>query len=138
MSSQKPLGLSVKVLVTDTSGRCLVLKRSTASKGNPGKWDFAGGKVDPGEALDAAAKREVLEETGLEITIGRVLGTAESESPGKRIAYLILEGTATSDEVRLSEEHDEFAWLEPMELRDIDLVSQFHAFVQKLQEPASD
>ena len=92
------------MLVGDDQGRCLILKRSMASKGNPGKWDFPGGKVDAGEALDQAARREVLEETGLEIEIGRVLGAAESESPANRIAYLILEGRVLSGEVRLSEE----------------------------------
>jgi len=128
MTSRKPLALSVKVLVFDNEGRCLVLKRSMASKGNPGKWDFPGGKVDPGETLDEAARREVLEETGLEITIGRVLGAAESESPTSRIAYLILEGHFVSGEVRLSEEHEEFAWVAPEDLHEYDLVSQLRAF----------
>lgn len=117
--------LSLKVLVTDDQGRCLVLRRSMASKGNPGKWDVPGGKADPGEALDEAARREVLEETGLEVAIGRVLGAAESESPVSRVAYLILEGIASPGEVRLSEEHEEFAWVAPSDLMNLDMVRQF-------------
>lgn len=133
MTDQKPLRLSVKVLVFDGEGRCLLLKRSMASKGNPGKWDFPGGKVDRGEALEDAAKREVLEETGLDIEIGCVLGNAESESPTNRIAYQILEAHSASCEVRLSDEHEEYTWVQPQELSQIDLVEQFRSFVLSLQ-----
>lgn len=130
--SSKPLLLSVKVVVFDSEGRCLVLQRSMASKGNPGKWDFPGGKVDAGEALDDAARREVLEETGLEIEIGRVTGAAESESPTNRIAYLIVEGRVIAGDVRLSDEHEGFAWVRPDELPPIDLVQQFRRLANEL------
>ena len=72
----KPLALSVKVVVRDVSGRCLLLKRSLRSKGNPGKWDLPGGKVDPGENFTQGILREVAEETGL--TIYRLAGTTLS------------------------------------------------------------
>lgn len=128
----KPLSQSVKVIVFHMDGRCLVLKRSMASKGNPGKWDFPGGKIDPGEVPEEAAKREAREETGLQIETGRVLGSAESESPANRIAYVILEGHALSREVRLSDEHESYAWVEPGQLSEIDLVPQFRAFALSL------
>lgn len=129
----RPLRLSVKVLIRDGQGRCLLLKRSMTSKGNPGKWDLPGGKAGVGETLDEAARREVIEETGLRIEIGRVLGAAESESPIARIAYLILEGRALSGEIRLSKEHEEFAWVTPNSLGKLDLVRQFREFMDSLK-----
>jgi len=39
-------GLAVRVLLTDQDGKILILKRSTDSKTNPGKWELPGGKVD--------------------------------------------------------------------------------------------
>lgn len=78
---RKPLRLSAKIVIQDKDDRCLMLKRSMSSKGNPGKWDLPGGKIDAGESFDGALLREVFEETGLTISIQRVAGTAESELP---------------------------------------------------------
>jgi len=130
----KPLKLSVKIVVRDEAGRCLLLRRSLSSKGNPGKWDFPGGKIDPGESFDEALLREVAEETGLTISILGVAGTAESEAPAARVVYLILEGRVESGEVRLSEEHDDHAWVDPRYLPDMDLAVQFLPFARAYSE----
>jgi len=130
--SSNPFSLSVKVLIHDEQGRCLVLRRSSASSHNAMKWDFPGGKTDPGESLDAAARRETLEETGLEIELTRVAGAGESESNKNRIAYLFLEARIVRGKIRLSSEHDAYAWLSPDELASADLCPQFHEFVRSL------
>jgi 8-oxo-dGTP diphosphatase len=126
----KPFGLSAKVIIHDDSGRCLLLKRSLSSKGNPGKWDLPGGKVDSAETFEHALLREVAEETGLSISLGRVLGAAESESPTKRVAYLILEGHLESGQVCLSNEHSDFAWVGCQELASVDMAEQFRSFLK--------
>ena len=125
----KPFALSVKVLICDAEGRCLLLKRSMASKNNKGKWDLPGGKVDAGEAFDEALRREVAEETGLEVSLERVLGAAESDAPERRVAYLILEARVASGRVRLSEEHTEFVWVDRAALPSQDVCPQFRPFV---------
>ena len=94
--SRKPFRLSAKVVVRDERGRCLLLKRAMSSKGNPGKWDLPEGRVDAGESFSQALLGEVVEETGLTISVQRVLGTAESESPTMKVMYLILEGRLES------------------------------------------
>lgn len=126
----KPFALSAKVLVRDLEGRCLLLKRSMTSKGNPGKWDLPGGKVDAGENLEQGLLREVTEETGLTISLQRVLGAAESESPTKKVAYIILEGFVEMGQVRLSSEHDDYAWVERQDLVRIDIAEQFRPFLK--------
>jgi len=130
----KPLVLSVKVVIRDASGRCLLLKRSLRSKGNPGKWDLPGGKVDPGENFTQGILREVAEETGLTISIQRVGGVAESESPTNKVVYLILEGRLESGQVQLSSEHDEYVWVNRWELPKMELADQFRAFAQAYSE----
>jgi len=126
----KLFSLSAKVVVRDEKGRCLLLKRSMSSKGNPGKWDLPGGKVDVGENLEQGLLREVAEETGLTVSLQSVLGAAESESPTKRVAYLIFEGSVESGRVHLSDEHDDFTWVERQGLAAMDLADQFRKFAQ--------
>lgn len=128
----KPFALSVKALVLDEQGRCLILRRSASSKNNAGKWDFPGGKVDSGEAFDIALRREIQEETGLSVELARVLGAAESPLPDRTVAYLMMEARVTGGQVQLSEEHDGHKWVEPERLVEQDICPQFRAFMRNL------
>jgi mutator protein MutT len=66
--------LLIAVAVVEDAGRFLIGLRLP---GGPlaGYWEFPGGKVQPGETPPAAAARECLEETGLEVSIGPALAT---------------------------------------------------------------
>jgi len=57
----------VAAVIQDKEGRILVSQRSLNSKLYPGKWQVPGGKVEKGENHLDALKREVKEETDLEI-----------------------------------------------------------------------
>jgi 8-oxo-dGTP diphosphatase len=120
--------LSVKVAIIDKDARCLLVKRSQESKGNPGKWELPGGKVGSGEDFDRALIREVLEETGLSISLSRLICCCEHELAAHKIAYLIMEGQLKSGSVRLSDEHQDFAWVAKRDLPRIDLVAQLKEF----------
>ena len=126
----QPFALSMKVVIRDMAGRCLVIQRSAASKNNAGKWDFPGGKVDPGERFDQALAREVLEETGLTVELTGLAGSAQSQAPGRMVVYLIMEARLVAGEVRLSDEHSAFRWVEPSELLTVDLCPQFRIFAE--------
>jgi 8-oxo-dGTP diphosphatase len=128
--ADKPFALSIKVVVRDHDGRCLLIRRSMESKANRGKWDLPGGKVDAGESFDKALLREVAEETGITISLQRVLGAAQSESPSNRVVYLIMEARLEAGQVRLSHEHIDSAWVEPAALPAMDVCDQFRPFVQ--------
>jgi 8-oxo-dGTP diphosphatase len=57
---------------------------------NPGKglWSIPGGRIEPGESDEQAVVREVREETGLDVTCGRLLGTLER--PGLADATIVI------------------------------------------------
>ncbi|MBN1539349.1 MAG: NUDIX domain-containing protein [Candidatus Thermoplasmatota archaeon] len=130
----KPFRLSVKVVILNDEGKLLLIKRSMSSKGNPGKWDFPGGKVDTGETFDEGLLREVFEETRLKISIERPLYVTESESPVSRVVYLFMEGKLKEGEVSLSEEHEDHTWVVRAELSKMDLATQFIEFGRKYQD----
>ncbi len=126
--SHRLFSLSVKVVIRNKSGECLLLKRSMRSVSNPGKWEFPGGKVDRGEILGNAIIRETTEETGLTIALDRVAGSAESEFREWRVAHLILEGHLVSGNVILSDEHDDYQWIPIAKLAGMDMPEHFKAF----------
>ncbi len=128
--TRKNFALSVKVVVLDDRNRCLLLRRSPGSGFNAGKWDLPGGKVDAGETFDEALVREVEEETGLHIALERVAGSAQSETPDRMVAYMIMRGRVLSGEMKLSSEHDQFAWVAGTELASVDLCPQFRSFAE--------
>jgi 8-oxo-dGTP diphosphatase len=135
--AQKHFALCVKVVVRDSAGKCLVVKRSAKSRGNPGRWEFPGGKIDPGESFDVSLMREVQEETALRISLLRALGIAQSELPERHMVHLIMEASLDSGEVVLSEEHEGYAWVEPHELANLDMAQQFVPFVRAYAGEAS-
>jgi len=66
MTEREPVDVAVGVLI-DTEGRFLITSRP-AGKVYAGHWEFPGGKVEAGESIEAALRRELHEELG--ITIG--------------------------------------------------------------------
>ncbi|MDV6014344.1 NUDIX hydrolase [Haloechinothrix sp. LS1_15] len=76
------------IVLTDTSGHVLMLR--TAYKDF---WDIPGGYVESGESPRSAAAREVREELGFDVRIGRLLAVdwAPSESEGDKLLF-VFEG----------------------------------------------
>ena len=60
--------VAVAGLIRDAEGRVLMIRSPR------GDWEFPGGQVEEGEDLIAALQREVLEETGLTVTVGKLAG----------------------------------------------------------------
>ncbi len=71
-----------------------------------GGWEFPGGKVEDGETDVAALVRECREELRVEVTVGRLLGTASDGA-----IELVLHAAACADPPRTGDDHDELRWL---------------------------
>ena len=75
-----------------------------------GWWEFPGGKIESGEAPEAALIREIREELNAEIAVGDLLQTIEWDYPTFHLTMHCYLCTLTSDNLNLNE-HADSAWL---------------------------
>ncbi len=105
-------------------GKILILRESGSYQdgSNVGRYDLPGGRLKPGERFDEALQREISEETGLSVTIGRPVAVNEWRpvvrgEPWQIVGIFFL-CEAASDVVQLSEDHDAFEWIDPATYRE--------------------
>lgn len=74
MGEPLPATVVAAVLVDDLRRPTrLLAARRTAPAALAGRWEFPGGKVEPGEGLEAALHREIREELGVAVTLGELV-----------------------------------------------------------------
>ena len=91
--------------------RVLILKKADKNKGI--KWDLPGGKVNFGETLEEALIRQVKEETGCHVSIVKPykFWSFLQNEDTQIIGTTFLCRTPDAENINLSEEHSEFAWI---------------------------
>lgn len=121
--------IATKALIVDDAGRILIIREAkTYTEGtNIGRYHMPGGRLEIGEAFQEGLKREVREETGLAIAIGRPIYVGEWRPvihgvPNQIIAIFFI-CSPLSKTIKLSEEHDDFQWIKPDEQKNYDLMS---------------
>jgi 8-oxo-dGTP diphosphatase len=103
-------------------GKILLVRR----KRSPGKgfYSFPGGRVEFGESLHTALHREVDEETGLRVEILGLAGWREvlpGNTGGGHYVIMSFAARWTAREPVLNDEHDDFKWLVPEAIGDLQV-----------------
>lgn len=114
----------VSGVAVEYQGKFLITQQGKG-RFHEGKWAIPGGMVEPELTILENAKREVLEEAGLEIEITGLLGISrqklesrEPTDPGGLLIYFLYYGLAKTDKVTIKEgEISDHKWLTLEELK---------------------
>ena len=107
------LQVGVKIFLRNKEGNYLLLRRNTQTYGTVrGEWDIVGGRIEPGTHLIENLRREVREETQLEITSEPILIAAQDIIPNdeKHVVRLSYVGTTEGEPVLDTHENVEYRW----------------------------
>jgi len=123
------------VLLVDESNRLLMMKRSDNDC-----WGIPGGSLEPGEEVESAAKREIFEETGLEVGEILLFGVFSGPElyykyPNGDEVYNVTIAYISRDwhgEMRLNDEHTEWRWFTADEIPD-DLSPPIKPVIEKFK-----
>ncbi|HYR78923.1 MAG TPA: NUDIX hydrolase [Candidatus Dormibacteraeota bacterium] len=112
-------------------GRILVLRRAPGMPYCPGSWDLPGGHLALGESFEDCLIREVKEETGLDVSIERMLGMHSMFSePYLQALYACRLRVFQNVQLR-PDEHVEHRWVTVVEMNGFELIPYLASILKR-------
>src|SRR5215469_1962402 len=112
-------------------GRLLVLKRSDLINYCPGAWDLPGGHLALGESAEEGLRREIKEETSLDVAVERLLGLHNMiHEPYMQALYACRLAVYRSLTLQ-PDEHLEARWVTPAELEELELIPYLERILKR-------
>ncbi|MDB5176302.1 MAG: hydrolase [Candidatus Saccharibacteria bacterium] len=126
----EPIEVAGCVLLDDY-GRILLLHRDL---GEIGQWELPGGKVEEGETPEQAAGRELGEELGVTVRIGRALGSEVFEQADKQYRFYWFKADIITGEPSIMEPDifDDLDYFEIEDLVSLSLSTNMQIMYQKI------
>ncbi len=123
--------LVVAGLIVGPDRRVLIAQRR-ADQALPLEWEFPGGKVEAGEAPAAALARELREELGIAVEVGRIWDVLFHAYPAFDLVMLVYACRLVPGEVARAVEVADFAWLATDELDQKPILAADRPLVDRL------
>ena len=120
-------------VITDARGRILLARR-TEGRDLAGRWEFPGGKLEPGETPEDALVRELREELGIEARVGEHLISVPQQYPDKRLCLEVRQLTGWSGTPR-GHEGQALVWVPADKLTRYDMPPADRPVVAALLQP---
>lgn len=98
-----------------------------------GGWEFPGGKVELGETLESALKREIKEELDVGIEIDTYIDTVEYDYPYFHLTMHCYKCRMLNGLLKLKE-HEAAKWVSQNELKEVDWLAADRIVVERMGE----
>jgi len=124
-----------KAVIQNEEGKILTIFRTETAPSRPNTWDLPGGEVDFGESAIDSIKREIKEETGLEVEDVRPFDVETHLFPEEDVYWFTIayKCKALSDNVVLSWEHNDYKWVTPEEFLQLESAPRLQKFIRNLK-----
>jgi 8-oxo-dGTP diphosphatase len=126
-----PHRLIVVAAVLERDGRILIGQRRRGDR-HPFKWEFPGGKVEPGEKPHEALQRELEEELSIQAIIGPEIVRYEYAYPRRSPIVLIFHRVAHFNGEPRNTCFEQIKWEVPSKLPEYDFLEGDNDFVARL------
>jgi 8-oxo-dGTP diphosphatase len=112
--------------------RRVLITQRRADQALPLQWEFPGGKVEPGEAPVAALERELREEIGAHVTVGRIWDVLFHAYPAFDLVMLVYACRLAPGEAPRAIEVADLAWVAIGDLPKWDILPADQPLVERL------
>jgi mutator protein MutT len=128
MGQQQPIDVAAALIFHD--GKLLITQRRPDDH-LPNLWEFPGGKVEPGETFEGCLTREIREELGIEISVGKLVEDLTHTYPEKTVHLCFFDCRLISGEPKAIHVQD-LRWIRRNELRNFEFPAADAKLIDRL------
>ncbi len=124
--------------IFNDKGQLLFVRRIANDEFMPGVWELPGGGTEFGETPIGGLQREIQEECGVSITVGKPVSVHDyyierNDEKVQRVEIIyVCELVDNNSSVVLSDEHDKFGWYSPDSFEDLEMTSYMKRIVEEV------
>jgi len=115
-------------------GEQILVTQRTAQQPMPLKWEFPGGKIEPGETPEEALRRELHEELAVRVEVGKIYEVLAHSYPSFDLLMLVYPCRLVGEGNPELREVADMAWVKPLEMRAFDILEADAPLVERLIE----